>query len=99
MTGAKVTGYRTPENRGGGQLDCPNKFCSDFARGLSGSERIWTLPVPMSVGVSELFWPLGPALPGPLTPESPVTMQINLVSEGINLAGRYGDMFEPQHRK
>ena len=52
---------RTPENRGGGLLGCPNEFCSDFARGRSESERIWTPLMPMSVGFVRTFWvPEGP---------------------------------------
>ena len=54
---------------------------------------------PCRLGCPNFSGPWAPPTPAPLTPESPVTMQINLVSEGINLAGRYGDMFKSQHRK
>ena len=54
---------------------------------------------PCWLGCLNFSGPWAPPSPAPLTPESPVTGQINLVSEGINLIGRYGDISKPQHRK
>lgn len=41
-TESKTVSLKDPEYIGGGQLDCPNNFCLDFACDLLGSKRIWT---------------------------------------------------------
>ena len=53
---------------------------------------------PCRLGCPNFSGPWAPPSPAPPAPESPLTGQISLVSEGINLVGRYGDISKLQHR-